>query len=145
MSIKPIATFSAFLMFGERRTEPRLSAVKTLAEKLNEKGRIVGGGFQCHYGFATPSVNQVKDAMDRFVQIGPKSRPSEIDIEIPDKTVTFLYEVRNGQSRSSRFFLLIFALEASNCKNILPIARLSFLYFLVVFLIQLPNFVSFSN
>ncbi|MEG1472402.1 MAG: hypothetical protein RSD76_08145, partial [Clostridia bacterium] len=30
-------------------------------------------------------------------------------------------------------------------KNILPIARLSFLYFLVVFLIQLPNFVSFSN
>ena len=66
--------------------EPKLTGILRLLEKIKAEGNIDGYGFQCHYLMNTPSINQIKSAMDRVIALGLPLRISELDILIDDNS-----------------------------------------------------------
>ncbi|MDD2429255.1 MAG: endo-1,4-beta-xylanase [Eubacteriales bacterium] len=66
--------------------EPKLTGILRLLEKLKAEGNIDGCGFQCHYQMGTPSINQIKNAMDKVIALGFPLRISEMDILVNDNS-----------------------------------------------------------
>jgi len=60
--------------------QPKLDGILRLLASLQEEGSIDGHGFQCHYHLHTPSMEQLKTAMDKVIALGLRLRMSEMDI-----------------------------------------------------------------
>lgn len=61
--------------------EPKLSGIIELVAGLNEKGLIDAVGFQAHYQMENPAVQQITNAMQKFIDMGLSIRVTELDIE----------------------------------------------------------------
>ena len=66
--------------------QPKLDGILRLLTSLKEEGTIDGHGFQCHYHLHTPSIQQVRSAMDKVIALGLKLRVSEMDILVDAAT-----------------------------------------------------------
>ncbi len=66
--------------------EPKLSGIVDLVSKLNEKGLIDGVGLQAHYQMANPAIQQITNAMQKFIDMGLGIRITELDIEASDNS-----------------------------------------------------------
>lgn len=60
--------------------QPKLEGILALLQSLKAEGTIDGHGFQCHYHLHTPSIAQLKTAMDKVIALGLRLRMSEMDI-----------------------------------------------------------------
>ena len=66
--------------------QPKLGGILSLLETLVEEGTIDGHGMQCHYHLGTPSLGQIRNAMDKIIGLGLRLRMSEMDILIDANT-----------------------------------------------------------
>ncbi len=62
--------------------EPKLTGICNLLDSLVADGNIDGYGFQCHYSTGTPTIGQVRTALNKIAAKGLKLRVSELDIGI---------------------------------------------------------------
>lgn len=62
--------------------EPKLTGICSLLDSLIAEGNIDGYGFQCHYQTNSPSITQLRTAMQKIADKGLKLRVSELDITI---------------------------------------------------------------
>lgn len=60
--------------------QPKLKGILDLLRSLIADGSIDGHGFQCHYHLHTPTMEQLKTAMDQVIALGLRLRMSEMDI-----------------------------------------------------------------
>jgi len=66
--------------------EPKQTGIYNLVADLVERDLIDGIGFQGHYQMASPSIDQITAAFDRFAALGLSIRITELDIEAADNT-----------------------------------------------------------
>lgn len=66
--------------------EPKLTGICNLLDSLIAEGNIDGYGFQCHYQTNTPTIAQLRVAMQKIADKGLKLRVSELDITITADT-----------------------------------------------------------
>lgn len=61
--------------------EPKLSGIVELVAALDEKDLIDAVGLQAHYQMSSPAVDQIQNAMNKFIDLGLSIRITELDIE----------------------------------------------------------------
>lgn len=66
--------------------QPKLAGISTLLDTLVAEGNVDGYGFQCHYQVGSPSIEQLKTALDEIIAKGLRIRVSELDITIDDRS-----------------------------------------------------------
>lgn len=66
--------------------EPKLTGVCDLLDSLIAEGNIDGYGFQCHYQTTSPTISQLRQAMQKIAAKGLRLRVSELDITIKANT-----------------------------------------------------------
>ena len=66
--------------------QPKLRGIRDLLLSLQAEGNIDGYGFQMHHSIRTPTLAQIKTAVETIAATGLRLRVSELDITVPDNS-----------------------------------------------------------
>ncbi len=66
--------------------QPKLNGILKLLSALQEENLVDGHGLQCHYQLNTPTISQIKQALQKITEMGLLVRVSEMDILVDEPT-----------------------------------------------------------